>query len=227
MKKKFLVISPHPDDAELSMGGTILRLKKRGHSVFMVDVTSGEPTPYGSEEKRRKETIKATDILKVDERVNLGLENRYLFDDKRSRMLLAEKIRIYRPDVIFAPYPEDVHPDHTACAKISEAARFYAKLTKVKMKGKPHYTPEFYYFFCSHLRINPSVSFYVDISKHMDEKFRSIKCYRSQFVANPSGKNVLEWVKLRDSYFGKLSRCEYAEGFYSREGVSTDVLSYI
>ncbi|MFQ5952761.1 MAG: PIG-L deacetylase family protein, partial [Candidatus Omnitrophota bacterium] len=101
MKKTFLIVSPHPDDSELGIGGTIIKLKKKGHKVFMVDLTSGEPTPFGSEEKREKETRKSTKLLGVDDRVNLGLENRYLFDCKEARMHLAEKIRKYKPDFIF------------------------------------------------------------------------------------------------------------------------------
>ncbi|MCF7874301.1 MAG: PIG-L family deacetylase, partial [Candidatus Omnitrophica bacterium] len=111
-KKKFLFISPHPDDAELGIGGTILKLKKQGHTVFMVDLTDGEPTPFGTKEKRKKETKKATKILKVDERINLDLPNRYLFDNKEARFLVAETIRKYKPDILFCPYPEDAHPDH-------------------------------------------------------------------------------------------------------------------
>lgn len=78
-KRTFLVVAPHPDDAELGLGGTILKLKEQGHDVFLVDLTSGEPTPYGTEEKRRKETDQANKVLNIDKRINLGLPNRYLF----------------------------------------------------------------------------------------------------------------------------------------------------
>ncbi|MFC1548615.1 PIG-L family deacetylase [Candidatus Omnitrophota bacterium] len=225
MKKRFLVISPHPDDAELAMGGTILRLKSKGHKVFMVDLTSGEPTPYGSKEKRKKETQMSTKVLKVDERVNLGLENRYLFDNKEARLLLAEKIRKYKPDVMFVPYPEDAHPDHSSCTNIAEAARFYAKFTKVALKGKPYYTPRLYYFFCTHLRIIPEISFLIDISKHFKGKFRAIKCYRSQFVVNPKGRFIFDYIEAQNNYYGKLISCKYAEGFFAKEMIKTDDLS--
>lgn len=227
MKKRFLIVSPHPDDAELGMGGTILRLKQKAHMVFMVDLTSGEPTPYGTEKKREKETRKSTEILKVDERVNLRLENRYLFDHKEARLLLAEIIRQYRPDVMFLPYPEDAHPDHVVCTKITEAARFYAKFTKVKLKGKPHYTPNLYYFFCTHLRTIPNITFFVDISKQFKDKFKAIGCYHSQFATNPKGRFVVDYVRVQNNYCGKLVRSEYAEAFYSKEAVKTDDLSFL
>ncbi len=72
MEKKFLIVSPHPDDAELGMGGTIITAKQKGHKVFIVDLTSGEPTPYGTEEKRKKETCNASKVLGIDDRTNLG-----------------------------------------------------------------------------------------------------------------------------------------------------------
>ena len=96
-----MFVSPHPDDAELGIGGTIIKLKQQGHKVFIVDLTWGEPTPYGTEQIRKEEAKKATRILGVERRVNLGLENRYLFDDKETRMALAEQIRKYKPDFIF------------------------------------------------------------------------------------------------------------------------------
>ena len=48
-----LVIAPHPDDAELGMGGAILKLKAAGQSVGILDLTDGEPTPHGSPEPRK------------------------------------------------------------------------------------------------------------------------------------------------------------------------------
>ena len=52
----YLVIAPHPDDAELGAGGAILLLKSQGARVGVLDLTDGEPTPYGSPEIRRQET---------------------------------------------------------------------------------------------------------------------------------------------------------------------------
>lgn len=217
-KRIFLIIAPHPDDAELGLGGTIIKLKKAGHKVFIIDLTSGEPTPYGTEKIRRKETLEATRILKIDERINLGLENRYLLDNKKTRLLLAEKIRIYRPDVLFCPYPEDAHPDHIASTKITESARFYAKYTRVKeIRGKPCYPSRLFYYFCTHLRTIPKVSFLIDISKEFKAKMRAIRCYRSQFIDNPRNRFIFDYVRTQNKFLGNLIFSQYAEAFYSRE----------
>ncbi|MCK5708485.1 MAG: bacillithiol biosynthesis deacetylase BshB1 [Candidatus Aureabacteria bacterium] len=227
-KKRFLFVSAHPDDVEIAAGGTILSLKQKGHKVFIVDLTSGEPTPKGTEKKRKRETENANKILEIDRRYNLGLENRHLFDTKKARFLLAEKIRVIRPDVLFCPYPDDAHPDHVAAAKITEAARFYAKYTKTDLLGKPHYPFYLFYFYSNHLRIIPEVSFFVDISKQFKNKMKAIKCYKSQFIENKSNGFVFKYIKTMNKYFGHLIRSDYAEGFYSKEVLKvSDISTFI
>src|SRR5262249_47714652 len=132
-----LVVAPHPDDAELGMGGALVRLKSQGMKVGVLDLTSGEPTPHGSPELRAKETAAATAILKLDWRENLGLPNRSLQPTLEARRQLAEVFRRVRPTTIFAPFWIDAHPDHVAAIELTEAARFWSKLTKTDMAGEP------------------------------------------------------------------------------------------
>jgi len=126
-----LVIGPHPDDQELGMGGTIIRLASQGHSVHVLDMTNGEPTPQGSVETRARESAEAAKIMGV-QRSLLGLKNREVVHNLASRHKLAAAIRVHRPNIIFLPYPTDAHPDHVAVTRIGEDARFDAKLTKDK-----------------------------------------------------------------------------------------------
>ncbi len=221
-KRRFMVVSPHPDDAELGMGGTILGLKKRGYTVAIVDLTSGEPTPFGTEEKRKNETAKATAILHVDERINLGFENRYLFDSKDARLLLAGKIRAFRPDILFCPHPDDSHPDHIATTSITEGARFYAKYTKLSIEGEPYYTSHLFFYFCSHMRKANTFHFLVDTSDEFEKKIEAVKCYRSQFIDNKKNRIIFDYVETRDRYFGALIRKKYAEPFFCEEALGID-----
>ncbi len=227
MEKKILVVGTHPDDIELGLGGTILKAKTMGHKVFVIDLTSGEPTPYGTTEKRQKETIKASKILKIEERINLGLENRHLFDNKDARLLLAEKIRLLKPDIIFCPYPEDLHPDHLASTRIAEAARFYAKYTKTELKGDPHYTNYLFYYFFSHLKIMPKFSFLIDISEQFTEKIKALKCYKSQFIDNPKNRFIFDYIKTLNRHLGFLIHAEYAEAIYSKEAIKINDLNAV
>ena len=124
-----LVVAPHPDDAEISVGGTICRSRKEGLRVGVVELTNGEPTPHGSPEKRAAETAAATDIMDLTWRHNLGLPNRQLEATLDARRALAEVFRLTRPNIILAPYWEDAHPDHVAASALADASRFWSKLS--------------------------------------------------------------------------------------------------
>ena len=154
-----LVVSPHPDDAELGMGGAIIKFKSEGLRVGVLDLTSGEPTPFGTPEIRQQETQAATKILGLDWRENLGLPNRSLEPTLSARAQLAGVFRQTRPRWIFAPYWIDAHPDHIAATQLIEAARFWSKLTKTDLPGQPHYPQRILYYYCVHLRIIPQPAF--------------------------------------------------------------------
>jgi len=227
MQKRLLLVGTHPDDVELGLGGTIVKAKECGHKVFVVDLTSGEPTPYGNEELRCKETERANKILMIDNRVNLGLENRYLFDTEQARILLAEQIRLLKPDILFCPYPDDTHPDHTAARGIVEGARFYAKYTKVDWMGEPHYANQFFYYYFTHMRALPKFSFLIDISDQFNKKMEALESYKSQFVDNPKNRFVLDYIKTLNRHLGFLILTEYAEALYTKEAVKINDLCNI
>src|SRR5262249_10646277 len=178
----YLVIAPHPDDAELGVGGTIPLLQAQGARVGVLDLTDGEPTPFGSPEVRRRETEAATAVLGLDWRDNLGLGNRRLTADLEARAKLARVLRQTRPHTLFAPYWDDAHPAHVAASALVDAARFWAKLTKTDLPGDPHYPRRILYYFSVHLRLHPKPSFILDVTPHIEEKMRAIACYRSQFI---------------------------------------------
>jgi LmbE family N-acetylglucosaminyl deacetylase len=158
-------------------------------------------------------------MLGIGERMNLGMPNRYLFDTMEARLLLAGRIRVTKPDVLFCPLPLDAHPDHLAASALAEGARFYAKYTKLSLEGEPWYTPRLFYYSCSHLHAVPDYSFLVDISQHFEKKMEAARCYRSQFLDNPQGRGVFEYVRTRDAYFGGLIGRRFAEPFHSKEAL--------
>jgi bacillithiol biosynthesis deacetylase BshB1 len=216
-----LVIAPHPDDAELGMGGAILKFKSEGHQVGVLDLTDGEPTPYGDPKTRARETTAASEILGLDWRENLGLPNRQLEPTLAARRLLAEAIRRVRPRWLFAPYWIDAHPDHVAATQLVEAARFWAKLTKSEMAGVPHFPERIYNYFCVHLKLAPQPAFVLDISDHWAGKAAAIKSYHSQFVAGQpeDGPTFLDQLRDEAAYWGKSIGVRYGEPFASREPV--------
>jgi N-acetylglucosamine malate deacetylase 1 len=217
----YLVIAPHPDDAELGAGGTILLLKSQRARVGVLDLTSGEPTPHGSPEIRRRETDAATAILGCDWRGNLGLPNRALAADLEARRKLAIALRELRPRVLFAPYWEDAHPDHVAASALVDAARFHAKLTKTDMPGEPHYPERIIYYFSVHLRLHLHPSFVLDITPHIDRKMEALACYRSQFIEGrqTTPPTFLDELRDRARYWGWTIGGGYGEPFLCREEV--------
>ena len=196
------------------MGGTIVKLSRQGHKVHIVDMTNGEPTPHGSVETRAKESAAAAKILGV-ERTLLGLKNREVVHDIASRHKTAAVIRKHKADWLFVPYPLDAHPDHVAVTKICEDARFDAKLTKSNIPGEPYYPKRIIYYFCTHLRLNFTPNFCIDISDTIDVKNASLKCYASQFVGNSA--QVPDLVASVSAYFGNRIGTAHAEPFYTHE----------
>jgi bacillithiol biosynthesis deacetylase BshB1 len=217
----YLVIAPHPDDAELGAGGTILLLKSQGARVGVLELTDGEPTPHGSPEIRRRETEAATAVLGLDWRGNLGLANRRLVADLDARAKLAGVLRQLRPAVLLAPYWDDAHPDHVAASALVDAARFWAKLSKTDLPGQPFYPRRILYYFSVHLKLHPKPSLVLDVSAHHDAKMRALACYHSQLVAGRSEvfPTFLDDVRDRGRYWGWSIGTAFGEPFASREEV--------
>ena len=217
----YLVVAPHPDDAELGAGGAILALRAQGAAVGVLDLTDGEPTPHGSPEIRRRETEAATAVLGLTWRGNLGLPNRRLEATLEARARLAGVLRELRPRVLFAPYCDDAHPDHVAASALVDAARFWAKLTKTDLPGEPHFPQRILYYFSVHLRIHPRPSFVVDVSDHLEAKMRAVACYRSQFIEGrpTTPPTLLDDLRDRARYWGWAIGARYGEPFVCREEV--------
>jgi bacillithiol biosynthesis deacetylase BshB1 len=210
-----LVVAPHPDDAEIGMGGCIAKMLGEGLGVGILDLTDGEPTPLGSREVRRRETEAASGVLGITWRRCLGLPNRSLEDTLDARWSLAAVLREVRPRVLFAPYWEDAHPDHVAASALVDAARFWGKLTKSDMPGEPHWVQHVFYYFSVHLRLLERAAFVLDIGEHLETKLNAVQCYQSQF-----GKSdLLGDLRTRSHYWGLMIGSRYGEPFGSREPI--------
>ncbi len=227
MTLDMLVIAPHPDDAELGAAGAILTMRAAGWRVGVLDLTSGEPTPFGTPELRIQETAAATAVLKLDWRENLGLPNRSLEPTLEARARLAGVIRRTRPRWLMAPYWVDAHPDHVAATQLVEAARFWAKLTKCELPGNPHHPERIFYYYCVHLKLAAQPAFVLDISQHWETKLAAISCYQSQFVTGRPTESPTFLERLRDeaAYWGKCIGVRYGEPFAAREPVGLTTLT--
>ncbi|MBA3311983.1 MAG: bacillithiol biosynthesis deacetylase BshB1 [Planctomycetaceae bacterium] len=215
-----LVVAVHPDDAELGAGGTIIKLARAGKRVGVLDLTTGEPTPHGSDEKRIAETAAASRVLGLSWRKNLGLPNRRLEPTIDARFAVATVFRQTRPKVILSPYWDDVHPDHVAASRLIDDARFWSKLSRTDMPGEPFYPPKLYNYFSIHLRIIERPSFVLDVSDTFEDKLKATACYESQFGHRPPEfPTLFDDLRGRARYWGWSIGTGYGEPFASRETV--------
>jgi bacillithiol biosynthesis deacetylase BshB1 len=183
-----LAVAPHPDDLEITCGGTLALLVKQGHRVAMLDLTSGEPTPRGSEEIRARESEAARKVLGVPVRLNAGLPNRVLMDSPENRFKLGTIFRRYRPTTIIvtAGRTPAASPDHHQGHLLVEASRFYSQLTKWNERfdnTEPYRVPHLVYapFPFDAEQRQWHCTFVVDISETFEQKLKAIQCYESQF----------------------------------------------
>lgn len=221
------------------MGGTIALLAAQGHDVLLLDMTNGEPTPYGDPETRAKEAEAAAAILAPSEGASarggrvtrrlLGLPNRFVEHTIEARHMVAGVIRAHQAQIVFCPYPEDAHPDHRAVTRIVEDARFDAKLTKLSMPGdlgrEPLYPKWLFYYYASHLRWVADPSFIVDVTGYETRKLDAIRAYHTQFVLPEKNRAVVEWVAAAGTYFGSRIGTRAGEPFHTKEPVGLGSLA--
>jgi bacillithiol biosynthesis deacetylase BshB1 len=211
MENIALVVAPHQDDAEIGMGGTIAAFRQQGLKVVVLDLSDGEPTPYGSVEIRAQETKAASKILGIEERILLGLTNREIFDTAENRGKVAEVIRRIKPTVLFAPYWEDAHPDHIQASALVDGARFYSKFVKTDLAFEPWYPRKQLYFFSTHLRVRIQPTFIFDISNYLDLKMSAIK--------HPGNAGRVTTIREEALYWGAQIGVQAGEPFVCRENI--------
>ena len=229
-----LVVGPHPDDQELALGGAIALFAAQGHRVTLLDMTDGEPTPFGDPATRAKESAAAAAALSAPgnpiTRIQLGLKNREVVHTLAARHAVAGVIRAVAADVLFVPYFEDAHPDHLAVTRIAEDARFDAKLSKVNMpgdQGQPaRWANRLYYYFATHLKIVAQPTFVIDTSAHTAQKRAALSAYYSQFEANPANRGIAERMAAQDLYFGSRINAAAGEPIFSREVLGVRVTGH-
>ncbi|MFH1453760.1 MAG: bacillithiol biosynthesis deacetylase BshB1 [Armatimonadota bacterium] len=219
-----LVVSAHPDDAEIGMGATILKMADEGFRVGILDLTDGEPTPTGNPKLRIDESKEAAKLLKVKTRITLDLPNRFLEDSIPARKKVANVYRKLKPSALFIPYWHDAHPDHVAASQIADAARFYSKLTKTTLTGDPHYPSKIFYYFSTHLRMMVKPSFIVDTSKYHEQKLKAVKVYKSQFNKKRGNLEVFDKINALNHIYGLMIRRKYGEIFLCKEEIGIEKL---
>ena len=223
-----LAVGAHPDDVEIACGGTLALLARQGYQVGIIDLTDGEPTPHSpGPHVRLDEARRAAELLGVRQRVTLDLPNRRLFDSFEARVLLAKEFRKFRPRVVigFGDKTPLASPDHWQAMQITDAAVFYARLSKwdEHFDGLPVHNIDVQLYF--RLAFEPATlggyasHFTVDISDTLDAKLASVACYKTQFP--PEKAYVFERIRGAALLTGAAAGAHAGEVFVGTRPLGT------
>ncbi|HTK32697.1 MAG TPA: bacillithiol biosynthesis deacetylase BshB1 [Candidatus Saccharimonadaceae bacterium] len=222
MSVDLLAFGPHPDDAEIGCGGMLLRMKSKGYTTAIVDMTTGD-MGWGTPEIRQGESDAAARLLKVDARENLDLGDCRIEDTFENRCKVAGVIRKHRPSIVFAPYYNLPigrglgHNDHYKTGQIVSNAYNLAHLKKAPVAGEPWQARAIYYYF---LPLGTPPTFIVDISDHFDTWLEALDCHQSQFhnpdrPRNPAQPIVREVFESNARYWGWQIGVRYGQPYLS------------
>ena len=212
-----LAFSPHPDDAELGCGGSLLLASDQGLRVAIADLSAGEMSSQGTLEERQKEKEEAAERLGLCDRFLVGLPDSEIGAHPAQRLPIIQLIREQKPRIVLAPYEIDRHPDHAGASKLIKDACFLAGVRKIG-SGQPH-RPEKIIYYMIHHTFTPSVV--IDISTVWDRKMAAVAAYRSQFQPDGSDfqtaisrPDFLRFITARAIVFGTMIGVPYGEAFF-------------
>ena len=227
MNLDILAFGAHPDDVEISMGGTILHYVNQGKKVGLIDITEGELGTRGTVETRYAEAKESSYLLGIHLRHNLQMKDGFFQHNEESLKKIIQQIRRLKPEIVFANSIVDRHPDHARAAKLVAEAAFLSGLSKIHTEwegeSQTAHRPRLLLHYIQDYLIEPNILF--DVTPYMTKKVESIKCYKTQFYdpnsAEPntpiSGKDFLDFLTGRMREFGRPINAEFAEGFTSNK----------
>lgn len=225
-----LVFAAHPDDAELSCAGTIMKEIASGKKVGIVDLTRGELGTRGTAETRKTESAAASAIMGVVVRENLEMADGFFKNDEEHQRKIIQTIRKYKPAIVLCNALSDRHPDHGRAAQLVADSCFLSGLIKIDT-GQEVWKPRAVYHYIQDRTLKPD--FLIDISAFMDRKMQAIRAYKTQFydadsqepstyISNPDFLNILVG---RCAEWGKQIGVAYAEGFNSQKLIGIENLN--
>lgn len=219
-----LVISPHPDDCEFGISGTVAKLAKEGKDIVYIIVTNGNKgtsdrnlNPEKLVKIREKEELAAAKLLGVKETVFLGYPDQQLEDCNELRMDICRQIRRFKPWVVATndPYRKYMsHRDHRICGIVTMdavypyARDFLAYPELIKEGLEPHKAREIWFWGTE------DPNYKVDITETLEQKMNALKCHKSQFDFTPEMRaRMMEFAGMG----AKGEQYQYAEVFHRVE----------
>ena len=222
MQLDVLSIAAHPDDTELTCGGTVIKMVEAGYRVGVLDLSAGESGTRGNADLRKREASRAAKVMGIDHRENLFLPDAGIEEVREYKLRIARRIRELRPRTVILPYWEGRHPDHYTTGRIGYEACFLSGLAKLSLEGNPHRPHKIIYATQYVPLVRPT--FVVDITAQFDKKLKALLCYFSQFSHRedmqnlfPSRSDLRERIGSLARHFGLMIGVRYGEPFFMRE----------
>jgi len=228
MKLDLLTIAAHPDDVELTCGGTLLKMAQLGYKTGILDLTAGEMGTRGTPETRAKEAARAAKLLNVSWRETLGVPDSDVQPSRLHKLALAKVIREVRPRTVILPYWEARHPDHYHASILGYEGCFLAGLKQLPLEGEPH-RPFKILYSISYANVRPT--FVVDITAQFRQRQRAILAYGSQFRPRPSARKSKVFLAIDRlesemnqlaRHYGQMIGVKYGEPFLQKELMKVD-----
>jgi bacillithiol biosynthesis deacetylase BshB1 len=223
MRVDLLAIAAHPDDVELTCGGTLIKMARRGYKTGILDLTAGEMGTRGTPETRAREAAKAAKLLGVVWRGTLGVPDSDVQPSRPHKLRLAGVIRELRPKTVILPYWEARHPDHYHASTLGYEGCFLAGLKALPIAGEA-YRPFKILYATSFADVRPT--FVVDITKEFEQRRKAILAFASQFrpvKGEPKSRVFLAIDRLEAEmnqlarHYGQMIGVKYGEGFVTKE----------
>ncbi|HEY1808756.1 MAG TPA: bacillithiol biosynthesis deacetylase BshB1 [Acidobacteriaceae bacterium] len=225
-----LAIAAHRDDVEQTCGGTLLKMRSLGLETGILDLTQGEAGTRGSAAERAAEAEAAGRILGVRRRQALDLPDGRVENTYDNRLKIVRVLRELRPRVVILPYWQGRHPDHYTTATLGYEACFLSGLARLETGAAPHRPYKVLY---ASLYADVRPSFVVDITPFIEERYRSLMAYRSQYANAEQGsalfvpeEEIRERTLAEARHYGQLAGVRYAEPFVQKEvGLVDDLMT--
>jgi len=196
-RRRILVVAPHADDETLGMGGTIARRAAEGHEVHVAVVTGHgrDPHPLWPRsmwdrirgEARRAIEVLGAHALHFEEVPAAMVADQPVWHLNRTIGAIVENIQ---PDVLYAPFPFDLHKDHREVYHALSVAWRSSSATGRKLRAIYCYeVPSETHWNAPYLEAGFLPNAWVDISAHLETKLRALACYESQLRPPPDARS--------------------------------------
>ena len=216
VKKRILVISPHPDDETLGLGGSVARFVEEGSEVFVLTVSGHLPPLYSQKDYKTtvNEAKKAYQVLGVEKSKFLGIPATMVREEPIHELneRITSVLKSYKPNIVFIPF-FDRHIDHRVIFESSLVATRPVGIGQNIEMVAAYETISETHWNAPYIEPNFSPNLVIDVSNYLSKKIEALKCYESQ-ISFDEGPRSIKAISALAQFRGSQSGFEFGEAFY-------------